>query len=83
MSQGAKGELGIEQGMRNMKLVGIAGAAGDLITLATIWLILRDAFPVEGLYTVTIVMGLAAVFLIWTTQVLLPRQWEKEARGFP
>ncbi|HXK37163.1 MAG TPA: hypothetical protein VJ553_06295, partial [Candidatus Paceibacterota bacterium] len=82
MSLEAQGGSDIEQRKRNMRLVGIAGAIGDLIIIAVFWLIPEDIFPDETLYIITIVLAVSAVYLIWVTHVFLPRKWEK-ARQSP
>ena len=76
MSQEALGGSDIEQRKRNMRLVGVAGAIGDLIIIAVFWLMPADMFSDETLYIITIVLAVSAVYLIWVTHVFLPRRWE-------
>jgi heme/copper-type cytochrome/quinol oxidase subunit 4 len=83
MSQEAQGGPDIEQRKRNMRMVGVAGAIGDLITIAVFWLMPADTFPDQTLYIITIVLAVAAVYLIWVTHIFLPKRWDKAARGPP
>lgn len=83
MSQDALGGADIEQRKRNMRMVGIAGAIGDLIIIAVFWLIPADIFPDQTLYIITGVLAASAVYLIWVTHIFLPKRWEKAARGPP
>jgi len=83
MSQEAQGGSDIELRKRNMRMVGVAGACGDLIIMAVFWLIPADIFPTQTLYIITIVLAVSAVYLIWVTHIFLPKRWEKAERGSP
>ncbi len=81
MSLEAQGGSDLEQRKRSMRMVGVAGATGDLIMIVAFWLIPVDIFPDETLYIITIVLAVSAVYLIWVTHSFLPKRWEKAARG--
>lgn len=64
-----------------MRMVGIAGAVGDLIIIAVFWLIPVDVFSDQTLHIITGVLAASAVYLIWVTHIFLPRRWEKTSGG--
>ncbi len=64
-----------------MRLVGIAGAIGDLVIIAVFWVIPLDLGQV--LYIVTLALAISAVYLLWLTHMFLPKRWDRAAEGSP
>ena len=83
MSLEAQGGPDIEQRKRNLRLVGIVGAIGDLILIAVFWLLPEGFFPENTLYIITVALAISAVYIMWVTHKFLPGRMDKRASGSP